>query len=116
MAEVMVVGLFGSKGGADNAHHRLHTEGVAERDIVEKVLSEISPPPHSMDAEFEMLKLDPFFWFMGDLRRDYAGYIRNGETVLCVKVPSRKEATAVASILRMFEPMRVDVRRPDTKP
>lgn len=109
---VTVVGLFGSKGGAENARHRLVTEGVAESDMTERVLSEISEPPPSMDAEFDTLKVDPFFWFMGDIRRDYAEYIRNGETVILVKVPSRQEADAVVAILEMFEPLRVDLRRP----
>ena len=113
MASLMVVGLFGSKGDADNAHHRLHTEGVAESAISEQVLHEISPPPHSMDAEFETLKADPFFWLLGNLRRDYARYIHNGETVVCVNVPSRQEADAIASILEMFEPVKVEYRPPE---
>ena len=113
MAGLTVVGLFGCKGDADNAHNRLHTEGVAESAISEQVLHEISPPPHSMDAEFETLKADPFFWFLGNLRRDYARYIHNGETVVCVNVPSREEATAIASILEMFEPVKVEFRQTD---
>lgn len=114
MASVMVVGLFGSKGDADNAHHRLHTEGVAESAITEQVMHEISPPPRSMDAEFASLKADPFFWFLGDLRRDYARYIHNGETVVCVNVPSREEADAIADIMEMFEPVKVELRQPES--
>jgi len=115
MTGVMVVGLFGSKGDADNAHRRLHTEGVSESVITEQVLHEISPPPHSMDAELATLKADPFFWFLGDLRRDYARYIHNGETVVCVNVPSQEEASAIADILEMFEPTKVEFRDPDAR-
>ncbi len=109
MNGVMVVGLFGSKGDADNARHRLVSEGVAEDAIAEHVLSETASPPHSMDAELSTLQADPFFWFMGNLRQDYARYIHNGETAVLVRVPSRLKAEAITALLGMFDPLRVDV-------
>lgn len=116
MAGVTVVGLFGSKGGADNAYHRLQTEGIAASDMVEQVLSETSPPPATMEPEFQALSVDPFFWFMGDLTHDYAGYIRNGETVILVKAPTRRDATTIATILQLFDPLRVDFREERAAP
>ncbi len=35
-----------------------------------------------MDPELLTLSLDPFFWFLGDLKEDYAKYITNGESAV----------------------------------
>lgn len=103
-----IVALFSSKGEAENAQHRLISEGAAARTVTLQVLKEIGPVPDSMDPEWTFLKLDPFFWFLGNLKEDYAQYIRNGETALSVEVRSDDEAEEVISILEAFQPIRVD--------
>ena len=104
----MVVALFPTKGEADNAQHRLITEGIPVSVITLKVLKEVGPVPDSMDAEMTFLKLDPFFWFLGDLKKDYAQYIRNGDTALSVEVATEEAEQSVVSIIRAFQPVRLD--------
>jgi hypothetical protein len=65
-----------------------------------------------MEPELETLSLDPFFWFLGDLKEDYVGYITNGETAVVVEVPNDGQAEAARSILEMFDPERIDILTP----
>jgi hypothetical protein len=111
MAGKLVIGLFESKGEAENVRHRLEKEGVASGDISERVLRDTAPPPTTMEPELAPFGADPFVGFFGgDLHERYAEYIRNGETLLMVKAPSDAQAEAVASILALYEPLRVDVQ------
>jgi len=112
MLKRVVVGLFESKGEAENAGHRLVSEGIPKGDISVKMLRRTGPVPKTMEPELETLSLDPFFWFLGDLKEDYAGYITNGETAVVVEVPNDGQAAAARSILEMFEPERVDILTP----
>ena len=58
-AQKFVVGLFESKGIAEDARNRLETEGVPASDISLKVLRERSPLPSTMEPEVEASFLSP---------------------------------------------------------
>jgi hypothetical protein len=55
----LVVGLFHSSGIAEDAVHRLITEGIAPRDIARRVLKEVSPVPPVLQPELAALDVDP---------------------------------------------------------
>lgn len=109
IGERLVVGLYQTKGEAENAGHRVVSEGAGEDDVEIRVLSSKAPPPATMEPELDTLSLDPYFWFLGDLKDDYANEITNGETAVCVAVDSPEAAESVANVLMMFEPKRIDV-------
>jgi hypothetical protein len=104
----IVVALYESKGEADNARHRLVSEGINEGDIGERVLHEVGPLPLTMEPEIVTMNADPFDNLFFDIRKSYEAYIKNGETALAVMVPDDEQAEAVESIMMMFEPVRVD--------
>ena len=109
-AQATVVALFRTRDAAENARNRLRTEGVAEERIVFKVLREqTSSVPSTTEAELETLSVDPFFAILGDLKQDYVGQIRNGETLIVVHRVSRDTAADVARVLQYFRPLRVDI-------
>jgi hypothetical protein len=66
MASRLVVGLFHSSGIADDAVHRLMTEGVAPRDIARRVLKEVAPIPPILQSEIAALEVDPLV--LGNVR------------------------------------------------
>jgi hypothetical protein len=109
MAEQLIVGLFESRGIAEDACNRLRTEGVPDGDVSLKMLREISPVPTPVKAELAALSVDPMVW--GNVRETYVSYIKNGETAVLVRALSPDEAELAADVLRMFEPMIVDVLR-----
>lgn len=109
MTDRIVVGVFESKGEAENASHRLVSEGIPEQDVSVRVLRATGPVPHTMEPELKSIQIDPFFWFLGGLTDHYLDLITNGETAVCVEVRQDDQAEAAASILMMFEPQRVDV-------
>jgi hypothetical protein len=114
MAPRMVVGLFHSSGIADDACHRLRTEGVASSDIGLKVLKEIGPPPPTMEPEFEALSLDPLV--LGNIRNSFAGYIRNGETAVFVRALSDEQVEFAADTLKQYNPITIEVVPLSTEP
>jgi hypothetical protein len=59
MAARLVIGLFESEGIAEDACHRLKTEGVPPGDISLKVLSKIGPIPSTTEPELEAAFLSP---------------------------------------------------------
>ncbi len=108
----IVVGLFPTRGDAENASSRVVSEGAAQDDVVVQTLRDTAPVPDAMDPELKTLSLDPFFWFLGDLKDDYVGELVNGETAVCVMVHSAEEEEGTVATLRMFEPKRIDVVNP----
>ncbi len=70
MAARLVVGLFESKGIAEDACHRLRTEGVAASDIGLRVLSGIGPIPSTMEPEIDAPFLSPVI--LGNFRNSFA--------------------------------------------
>lgn len=90
---LLIVGVFRSKSEADNARHRLVTEGVARGDIIERVLEPGTTVPEPLTE---------------DLARRYELIPPGDETLVAVRVPTVEQAEAVESIMMMFEPKQVD--------
>ncbi len=107
MGPRIVVGVFESKGIAEDACNRLKTEGVAAADIVLKVLKEIGPVPETMEPELEAGFLGPFI--LGNFRDSFAHYIRNGETLVCVQAPTDALVETAAAVLKLYTPIEVKV-------
>lgn len=106
MAARLVVGLFPASGVALDAYHRLHTEGFPENRLAHRVLKEVGPPPLTVQAELQMLQIDPMV--LGDAQHTFTRFIHNGETAVFVQVDTDEEATAAADILALYAPLAVE--------
>ncbi|MGE5268133.1 MAG: hypothetical protein ACM3JG_00530 [Thiohalocapsa sp.] len=108
MAHQFVVGLFTSKGIAEDACNRLKFEGVPAPNISLLLLHEVaSPVPATVRDELAGLSIDPLI--VGDVRDNYAPYIRNGETAVFVNTHSEAEEELAAGILKLYAPLRIRV-------
>jgi hypothetical protein len=107
MALRIVVGLFQSEGIAEDACNRLKIEGVPATDIVRKVLKEIGPPPQAMEPELAAGFLGPFI--LGEFRKTFAPYIRNGETLVCVQAATDERVEMAVDLLKLYTPIEVKV-------
>ena len=107
MAARIVVGVFQSEGIAEDARNRLKTEGVPDGDIALKVLKEIGPTPEVMEPELDAGFLGPMM--LGNFRQDFAHYIRNGETLLCVQALTDERVELAADTLKQYAPIEVKV-------
>jgi len=107
MASRIVVGVFESEGIAEDACNRLKVEGVPASDIVLKVLKEIGPIPAVMKPELEADFLGPLI--LGNFREDFAHYIRNGETLVCVQAPTDERVELAVDTLKQYAPLEVKV-------
>jgi len=107
MAARIVVGVFESEGIAEDARNRLKTEGVPAGDIVLKVLKEIGPIPSVMEPELDASFLGPVI--LGNFREDFAHYIRNGETLVCVQAPTDEQVELAVDTLKQYAPIEVKV-------
>lgn len=112
MTNRIVVAVFESLGEAENASHRLLSEGVAEIDISVRLLRLKGPVPQTMEPELATIRIDPFFWFLGSLTDAYLQEISNGETAVSVETRDQHESDVAESVLRMFKPKRVDIVTP----
>ncbi len=110
MAAQIVVALFQSKGIAEDACHRLRTEGVPDSEVALKVLKKVGPVPETMEPELSALSIDPMIF--GDVRNNYVQYIHNGETAVLVRAATDADVEFAADVLRLFEPIAVDVLKP----
>lgn len=90
---LLMVGVFRSKSEADNARHRLVSEGISKSDIIERIIG-----PDSVVTE-------PL---TDDLIRRYELIPPGDDTLVAVRVPSIEQAEAVESIMMMFEPKQID--------
>ena len=106
MAARIVVGLFESRGTAEDACNRLRTEGVPHSEIALHMLKEISPTPSTMRAELAALSVDPLV--LGNVRDTYAPYIRNGETVVLVRAANDADVEFATDTLRQYAPVKVE--------
>ncbi|HVC53185.1 MAG TPA: hypothetical protein VND87_14290 [Stellaceae bacterium] len=106
MAEI-VVGLYPSRGVAEDAVNRLRTEGVPDGDVFLKMLSEVALAPGSTTVEFTAFDPDPVLW--SNVRNTYGRYIRNGETVVLVRAETAAEIELASNVLRIFEPLVVEL-------
>ena len=107
MAVKFVVGLFESRGIAEDACNRLRTEGVPAQHISLLMLRETAPTPETVKAELDALSVDPLV--VGNVRETFAPYIRNGETMIFVRAHSADEAELAVGTIRQYAPMRIQL-------
>jgi hypothetical protein len=110
MAAKFVIGLFESKGIAEDACNRLKTEGVPAGNIALELLHRTAPVPQAVKDELEGLSIDPFLW--GDVRKTYVHYIRNGETAIFVRAHTEEDVELAVATIRQYAPMRIRVVEP----
>ena len=96
-----------SEGIAEDACHRLKTEGVPAVDIGRKVLKEIGRPPETMEPELEAGFLGPLL--LGNFRETFAPYIRNGETLVCVQAATDEQVEMAIDVLKLYTPIEVRI-------
>ena len=114
MATRLVIGLFESKGIAEDACNRLKTEGVPASEIGLKVLSEIGPIPSTMEPELDAAFLSPVI--LGNFRDSFAPYIRNGETLVFVQALTDEQVELAVDTLKQYAPLQVGVAMPTSDP
>ena len=107
MALHLVVGLLHSSGIAEDAVHRLITEGVAPRNIAHRVLKEVSPIPPALEPELAALEVDPLV--IGNARQTFARFIRNGETAVFVQAQTDEEVEFAATTIKQYAPITIEV-------
>jgi hypothetical protein len=105
MEAQIVVGLFPSSGIAEDACHRLRTEGVPDGAVFFQMLREVAPLPSTTGAA--VLTSYPRIW--DNVRDTYVSYIHNGETVVLVLAATAAEIELASDVLRMFEPLVVEL-------
>jgi hypothetical protein len=112
----LVIGLFHSSGIAEDAVHRLITEGVAPRDIAHRVLKEAGPIPPVLQPELAALDVDPLV--VGNARQTFARFIRNGETAVFVRALDDEQIEFATGVLKLYLPIAIEVvplaERPET--
>jgi hypothetical protein len=107
MAAQLVVAVFDSYGIARDARNRLHTEGVPHGDVSLKVLREVAPSPPSLEPTIEAMEVDPLVF--GNVRETFARFIRNGESAVMVRAHTDAEVEFAATIMRLYEPVAVEI-------
>ena len=103
----LVIGLFHSSGIAEDAVHRLITEGVAPRDIAHRVLKEVGPIPPVLQPELAALEVDPLV--IGNARESFARFIRNGETAVFVRALDDEQVEFATGVLKLYLPITIEV-------
>jgi len=107
MALRFVVGLFESKGIAEDAVNRLKTEGVPAQHVSLLLLHETASVPAAVEPELAALSVDPMV--VGDVRESYAPYIRNGETAVFVRAHVEDEIDLAVATIKLYAPIRIRV-------
>ncbi len=110
MAERIVVGLYESKGYAQDAFNRLHTEGVPRADMSLVVLCDVAPIPALAQAELAALSVSPLV--LGDVEKTFARFIKNGETAVLVNAASATDIEFLTDILGLYDPLAIEVLTP----
>src|SRR5438477_11767983 len=103
MAARLVIGLFPSSGIAEDAVHRLITEGVAPQNIAHRVLKEVGPIPPVLQPELAALDVDPLI--IGNARERFARFIRNGETAVFVRAVDDEQVELARDVLKLYLPL-----------
>jgi len=103
----LVIGLFHSSGIAEDALHRLITEGVAPQNIAHRVLKEAGPVPPTLQPELAALEVDPLV--IGNARQSFARFIRNGETAVFVRALSDEQIEFASDVLKLYLPITFEV-------
>jgi hypothetical protein len=109
MAVKFVVGLFPSKGIAEDACNRLRTEGMPAQDIALLMLRQTAPAREveTVQDELAALSVDPLV--LGNARDSFATYIRNGETAVFVRAHSEADVELASGTIRQYAPIRIEV-------
>ena len=107
MATRLVIGLFHSSGIAEDAVHRLITEGVAPQDVAHRVLKEVAPIPPVLQPELAALEVDPLV--IGNARERFARFIRNGETAVFVRALDDEQVEFATDVLKLYLPITIEV-------
>ena len=107
MARKFVVGLFESRGIAENAVNRLKYEGVPADHISLLLMHETTAVPAAVTPELAALEVDPFV--VGNVRETYAPFIHNGETAVFVRTHTEDEVDVAVATFRQYVPIKVKV-------
>jgi hypothetical protein len=108
MAGQLVVGLYESRGYAQDAHNRLHTEGMEWSEMALIVIHDTAAPPeHTREEELAALPVSPLV--LGDVESTFAQYIKNGETAVIVSAPTAVDVEFATDILSLYEPLAIEV-------
>ena len=110
MAHKFVVGLFQSKGIAEDAINRLKYEGVPPEYISELLLHETAPLPQAVEPAIEALSVDPLI--VGNVRETFAPHIHNGETAIFVRAHSEEDVDLAVGTIRQYGPIKIKVVTP----
>ena len=111
MAAQYVVGLYDSKGYAQDARNRLHTEGVPQSEMSLVVIRDIAPvPQHTREEELGALAVSPLI--LGDVEKTFARFIKNGETAVIVTAPTSVDVEFVTDILSLYDPLAIEILTP----
>ena len=102
-----VVGLFESRGIAEDAINRLRYEGVPEGDIFPMLMRETAPLPAAVSPAIDALSVDPLV--VGNVRETFAPFIRNGETAVFVRTDSEDEVDLAVGTIRQYAPIKIRV-------
>ena len=102
-----VVGLFESKGIAEDAINRLRYEGVPEGHIFPMLIRETAPLPAADSPAIDALSVDPLV--VGNVRETFAPFIRNGETAVYVRAHSEDEVDLAVATIRQYAPVKLRV-------
>ena len=82
-------------------------ERQAKRDLLLNRVKEIGPIPSVMEPELEADFLGPVI--LGNFREDFAHYIRNGETLVCVQASTNEAVELAVDTLKQYAPVEVKV-------
>ena len=107
MAARLVIGLFHSSGIAEDAVHRLITEGVAPQDIAHRVLKEVGPVSALLQPELAALEVDPMV--IGNARESFVQFIHNGETAVFVRALDDEQVEFASDVLKLYLPIAIEV-------
>ena len=107
MALKFVVGLFESKGIAEDAVNRLQYEGMPADHVSLLLMHETTAVPASMTPELAALEVDTFV--VGNMRDSYAPFIHNGETAVFVRAHTEAEVDLAVATIRQYTPIKIKV-------
>jgi hypothetical protein len=110
MAAQIVVGLYESKGYAQDARNRLHTEGVPQNDMSLVVIHDIAPITAANRSELAGLSVDPLV--LGDVENTFARFIKNGETAVIVNAATQADVEFATDIMALYDPLSIEVLVP----
>ena len=108
MALKFVVGLFESRGIAEDAVNRLKYESVPATNVFVLLMHETTAGvPAAMTPELAALEVDPFV--VGNVRETYAPFIHNGETAVFVRAHTEDEVDVAVATIRLYAPIKIKV-------